>query len=253
MNSIIETLRSSAGLRHFRGVVRARLRLLTGKWLSVKPDIECDKQRFGNPGACFTVATSDLGHDSVVISVGIGEDVSFDRALIQTYGMTIHAFDPTPKSLAWLRTHALPDRLHVYPYGLANRDGDVVFYPPRNPAHVSHSAVVRHRASCAGVRCPVRTLGSLMNMIGVAHVDLLKLDIEGAEYEVLEHLAAGPIRPKQIVVEYHHRFPGIGVAATKRSVALLRRLGYRLFDVSPSHEEFSFVYGSSILFPAVTQ
>ena len=252
MNPMLHALRSSVALRRLAGLVRAPLRLVTGKWLSVKSDIECVKQRFGNPGACFTVATGELGHDSVVMSVGIGEDVSFDLGLIEAFGMTIHAFDPTPRSLAWLRTQVLPDGLHIHPYGLANRDGDVVFYPPRNPAHVSHSAVVRHAASVAGVRCPVRTLRSLMNMIGVFRIDLLKLDIEGTEYEVLEGLAAGPIRPGQIVVEYHHRFPGIGVAKTRESIALLRRLGYRLFDVSPSGEEFFFVLKPSLPFPSST-
>jgi len=34
---------------------------------------------------------------AVVYSLGIGEDISFDLALIEKYGARVHAFDPTPK------------------------------------------------------------------------------------------------------------------------------------------------------------
>jgi len=253
MTPLLDALRSSVVVRGIARLVRSLFRGVFGKPLAISPDIECNKKRFGNPGACFTVATGELGLNSVVMSVGIGEDVSFDLGLMAAFGLNIHAFDPTPRSLAWIRTQHLPDGLHVHPYGLANRDGDVVFHPPKNPAHVSHSAVVRHASNSPGVRCPVRRLGSLMNIIGVSRIDLLKLDIEGAEYEVLEDLAASQIRPKQILVEYHHRFPGIGVVKTRESIALLQRLGYRLFDVSPSGEEFSFIFKPSTPSPNPTQ
>jgi len=37
------------------------------------------------------------------------------------------------------------------------------------------------------------------------------MDIEGAEYEVIDDLIASGIRPKQILVEFHHRFKNVGV------------------------------------------
>ena len=37
----------------------------------------------------------------------------------------------------------------------------------------------------------------------------MKMDIDGAWYEVLDDLPASPIKPTQLLVEFHHRFPGI--------------------------------------------
>jgi hypothetical protein len=42
----------------------------------------------------------------------------------------------------------------------------------------------------------------------------MKMDIEGAEYEVLDGLLSSPIKPTQLLVEFHHRFPGIGLEKT---------------------------------------
>jgi hypothetical protein len=75
-----------------------------------------------------------LGPDSVVYCAGIGEDISFDLGLIARFGVTVHAFDPTPKSIEWLRSQALPAKLVVHDYGIAPRDGRLTFYTHENPA-----------------------------------------------------------------------------------------------------------------------
>jgi len=242
---MLRFIRSSESLRRLVRHVRAPFRILTGRQPAVRTDITCAKRRFGTLDASFAVATQGLDAASLVISVGIGEDISFDLGLIRAYGLAVHAFDPTPRSLAWLRTQALPASLHVYPYGLAAIDGAMTFHPPRNPSEVSHSAIIQHSSDSAGVTCEVRRLGTIMAMIGASRIDILKIDIEGAEYDVIEDMATGRIRPRQVLVEYHHRFPGIGLAKTCESIALLRRMGYRLFDISASGEEYSFLWPSS--------
>jgi hypothetical protein len=45
---------------------------------------------------------------------------------------------------------------------------------------------------------------------------------------------------KQLLVEFHHRWPHIGVAKTKRAIQELNAAGYRIFNVSPGGEEYSF-------------
>jgi Methyltransferase FkbM domain len=80
-----------------------------------------------------------------------------------------------------------------------------------------------------------------MAELGHAHIDLLKMDIEGAEYAVIDDLVDSNIRPAQILVEFHHRMPGIGPERTRHAVLQLRRAGFGLFAVSPSGEEYSFI------------
>ena len=66
------------------------------------------------------------------------------------------------------------------------------------------------------------------------------MDIEGSEYDVIEDILTNKLEIDQILVEFHHRFPGIGMQKTLDSVAALRRAGYQLFHISPWCEEFAF-------------
>ena len=68
------------------------------------------------------------------------------------------------------------------------------------------------------------------------------MDIEGAEYEVLDSLIASDIRPTQLLVEFHHRFPSIGKEKTAGVIRRLRDIGYRIYAVSANGREVSFFH-----------
>jgi len=46
---------------------------------------------------------------------------------------------------------------------------------------------------------------------------------------------------KQLLVEFHHRWPEIGVAKTKQAIRGLNAQDTGFFSVSPSGEEYSFL------------
>jgi hypothetical protein len=71
--------------------------------------------------------------------------------------------------------------------------------------------------------------------------DLLRMDIEGAEYAVLDDMLATGILPRQLLVEFHHRFPQVGLGATRRAIAGLRAAGYRIAAVSDTGREVTFL------------
>lgn len=225
-------------------LLKRSCRFVLGKDWFPRYDVSVAKRRFGSATAGWTVATERLSYESVVWCVGIGEDVSFDLGLHEAYGMPIEAFDPTPRSLAWIRSQSLPDAYHVHPFGLADCDGDVAFQPPNNPMHVSHSILQDGIGGEGAIYGAVRRLGTLAAMLGHSRIDLLKMDIEGAEYAVIDDLAQQPLLPKQLLVEFHHRHPTLGIGRTQSAVGTLRSLGYRLFHVSPNGEEYAFLIDS---------
>jgi FkbM family methyltransferase len=218
-------------------------RAAVGKDFFPRLDLHCRARRFGSDYGGWEVAVEGIDHRSVVYSFGIGEDVTFDLALIERFGLTVHAFDPTPRSLRWVEAQQLTPGLVVHEYGLAARDGPVKFFPPANPNHVSHTVLGRATTEQDAITVPMKRLETIMGELGHDHIDLLKLDIEGAEYEVIEKLEPSATRPGQILVEFHHRFPAVGIAKTRAALAALRRMGYGLFAVSPTGEEYGFVRG----------
>ena len=211
------------------------------KELPAQPDLICAKERYGSDYGGWDIVTTGFDARSVVYSFGVGEDASFDLALIEKFNLVVHAFDPTPKSIAWVKRQKLPGRFVMHGFGIAAFDGDVTFHPPENPDHVSHTLLERPATKAKAISVPVKRLGTIMKELGHDRIDVLKMDIEGAEYEVIEDISQSGIRPRQILVEFHHRFPGVAVRRSKEAIDRLRSMGYRLYAVSATAEEFCFI------------
>lgn len=191
----------------------------------------------GERSGVWVVASAGLGPASTVWSFGIGDNLAWDLAMIARFGCEVHAFDPTPRARAWLATQSLPPALHVHPLGLAARDGELDFAPPRRARGVDYRPVAEPTPD--SVRAPVRRLATLAHQLDRARIDVLKLDIEGGEYDVLEDvLAHGPL-PEQILVEFHHGQHAIPFARTAATLAALRMRGYRILHVSRRGLEFT--------------
>jgi FkbM family methyltransferase len=215
--------------------------LLPHKRLIYKTDTKIPKERFGSDYGGYELITAGLNADSVVYSFGVGEDASFDVALIERFGLVVHAFDPTPKSLKWVNDQGLSDHFVMHEYGIADFDGTASFNPPENPDHVSHTLLDRPATQNRAITVPVKRLCSIMKTLGHTRIDVLKLDVEGAEYAVIDDIQRSDVQPGQILVELHHRFPGVGIRKSTKAIATLQRMGYGVFSVSANNEEFCFV------------
>jgi FkbM family methyltransferase len=216
------------------------LRAFRGRDVWQRTQTKCKRVTLGNEAARWCVCPEQLSASSVVYSIGVGEEISFDLALIQMFGMKVHAFDPTPRSIEWLQGQTLRPEFVFHAYGLAGFDGSCPFGPPENSSHVSHTIVPR-ATSRQAIEVPMHRLGTIMKMLGHSQIDLLKMDIEGAEYGVLEDMLACRIDVKQLLVEFHHRWPEVGIEKTKEALRALNESGYRIFSISPSGEEYSFL------------
>lgn len=202
--------------------------------------IQVRKERMGNEYGGYMVCPDGIDASSVVYSFGIGEDISFDLAVNERFGVAVHAFDPTPRSIAWLRAQNLPAGFSIHEYGLAGYDGVARFTPPENPAHISHT-MLTGESNRPQIEVPVRRLSSITAELGHSRIDILKVDIEGAEYAALDDLLeTGPL-PRQILIEFHHHMSGVALAQTERALDRLNQAGYRVFDVSRTAYEFSLI------------
>ncbi len=221
--------------------IKQLVKVALGREFFIRPDKAYPKERFGSRYGGWDLVTRDIGPDSVIYSFGIGEDASFDVGVIERFGVTVHGFDPTPKSVAWVQSQGMPPQFVMHVLGIADFDGEISFNPPENPDHVSHTMLERPSTQAKAITVPVERLSTIMTRLGHAHIDVLKMDIEGAEYDVVNDLRRSGIRPGQILIEFHHRFPGVGVDKSKDAIATIRAMGYHLYSVSATNEEFCFI------------
>jgi FkbM family methyltransferase len=219
--------------------VKRWLRSLIGRDVFQLRQCSVEGLVLGDRNASWFVSPQGLTATAVVYSFGVGRNISFERALIERFGVTVHAFDPTPRALEWVRSQRLPDRLVLHELGLADRDGTARFVPSRRAGGENFS-MVRETGIGEAIEAPVRRFVTLASLVGEAP-ELVKLDIEGTEYSVLPDMLASGFRPRQVLIEFHHRWREVRPRRTREAIRLLNRHGYRVADVSPKGKEYTFV------------
>ncbi len=183
--------------------------------------------------------------DSIVYSLGVGDDIDFDLSLIEKYGVAVHAFDPTPSSIDMLDGRDLPQRFKFHPWAVAANDGSLTLYPYLMKggikSEIMYTLIAEEETIDDAIEVPAYSLLTISEKLAHDRINLMKMDIEGAEYEVLDSLLASPIKPTQLLVEFHHRFPGIGLEKTADIIERLRDAGYKIFAISETGREVSFL------------
>jgi FkbM family methyltransferase len=199
-----------------------------------KPQVKPPARIFGDRVRYqWPIVSSSLNEASVIYSFGIGTNATFELSVIAESGCQIFAFDPTPRSAEWARQQVFPPQFHFLEYGIAEEDGEMEFYPPRKSADITYSAYMDRHDGGMPVRAPVRTVGSLMDMLGHRSIDMLKMDVEGCEYRVIDQLV-------------HHGFYGFNAYQTRAAVSTLQAIGYQVFWVSDRGLEYGFVHRDAL-------
>jgi len=162
-----------------------------------------------------------------VISAGAGEDISFDLLLTSHGAELVVVVDPTPRAIthfdavcAALRqpradatapalapyaklnlSQVDVDRLTYDARALWDSDTELAFYPPKDPAHVSHSAD-NLQGTGDPLMVPATSIAGIVSSHGLTDLCLVKLDIEGAANRVISSMLADGLRPPMLAVEY---------------------------------------------------
>jgi FkbM family methyltransferase len=198
-----------------------RKRLLALALSRVPIDSSVPTERIGSDYGGWAVPLQLVEPDWVVYGVGAGGDVSFDIELIDRTGCTVHVFDPTPASADYVRSLDA-DGVEFAQVALWLRDEPIELYPPRGDPAGSWSAV-NLQSTDEAVRVPGRTLKTLMDERGHDRVDLLKVDIEGAEWDLI---SAGLLRDAGVRVFCVDLHPNVGPARAGRFVGELISSGF---------------------------
>jgi len=185
----------------------------------------------------WMIHAEDLNEKSIVYSGGVGNEMSFERDLAKIFGCTVILCDPSPTGS---ETMSLPEnqdpRLRFNPIAITSKCGVLSFAEPLNPDEGSWFASAK---STATQEFPCINLPTLMAQNNHDYIDLLKIDIEGSEYEVIDQILETKLPVRQIAVEYHNGvLPGVKRSQTTRSIFNLMRSGYKLISQESHNHTF---------------
>lgn len=201
---------------------------------------------------------TDLNSFSYIISCGVGEDISYEIEFLNKYNGKIYLVDPTPRALNHYKCikknfgnrkrarYTNDGSQPVSSYDLTNinsnnityinkaigiKNNKIKFYPPKIKDHVSFSIFLDNNRDDKFIMVNSTNIISIIKKFKINNVEIVKLDIEGAELMIIEDMFNKKIFPKQILFEFdqlkENSFKSIFYLL--KFIKIIRRFKYDLF------------------------
>jgi FkbM family methyltransferase len=135
--------------------------------------------------------------------VDVGANIGAYSLLQARRGAHVYAIEPNPDCYSRLdlavRTNGLGDRVTAIQCAIGSRSGFVRMRVAQDQTQLG----CVEPAEAADDTVPIASLDDLMTALGLHHIDLLKMDVEGYESEVLCGAEATLPKIDRVVMEYH--------------------------------------------------
>lgn len=234
-----------------------------------KVTCSCERKACSVDGAklvCLDDDVRPVPGDCFALNFGIGFEMTFDEALVN-YGCRVIALDPTNGNITNMAydaniTNSLQPLnmaskansrrvFHALNLGLNDKDTTLAINVTFDSVHFSLNVASYY------------TYQTILSVLDNPRVDLLKIDIEGAEWKVLQQVLRSPSAPqllqhvRQILLEIHFDFlhshvdaDGLtnGTRITLGVLQRLRNLGFHLtaYELNENAQRY-FSFGDLVI------
>jgi|GEM_PF-653478 len=199
--------------------------------------------RLGSEYGGFVVALDLIIPGSTIISAGVGEDISFDLELIRQKNCKVVGIDPCEKARKYVERNRY-NNYEFIPKALYSRNhNSVTMYRSSRPDYVSESVSCSHRSVASSDSYQAGAISVEELLKEYPDISLLKMDIEGAEYEVLN--AIEMLNIPQICLEFHHFCTSYTPQDTCKCIEHIKAIGYEVVhckDEAGAPREVTFVH-----------
>jgi len=176
-------------------------------------------RRIGDADSGWVIHTEPM--PVVSYCAGVGKGMSFELELAKRGDATVLVLDPSPTGISTVEKTSVSG-LTFYPVGIAAKTGTLEFSLPSDPNEGSYSIPQAGREKTS-FEC--WSLPTIMEKQNHARIDLLKMDIEGFEYDIIDRFLQEGTPIRQLCVEFH---PWLKPGRTLRTIRKLYQSGYRI-------------------------
>ncbi len=186
---------------------------------------------------------TEIGDGWTVIDIGAGIG---DFSLVAALGHPtnkVYAFEPFPESFSLLESNLQLNQatnVRAFPEAIAGRTGELALdISSGEPLQFSTGKAADQGAA---LTVPCLSLEDAFERLSLAHCNLLKLDCEGAEYDILFKAPASIFsKIDHIVMEYHD---DVTPANHRDMVEFLTAQGFKVrTKPNPVHAHLGFLHG----------
>ncbi len=211
-------------LRVRRGTKSIKSKCFPNIIMPVKINNRSKIQIIGTEYGSSAIVLDLIPAGSTVISAGVGEDISFDLELIKLKQCRIIGIDPTEKAKRYIKNNPNEHFCFLQKALYAESNKKIKMYKNTNPSYVSESITDSHNMVSKSEFYETEVISISELLEEYKDISLLKIDIEGAEYEVINSLEE--LYVPQIYIEFHHFCTDFTPYDTTRCIAHLNDMGY---------------------------
>jgi FkbM family methyltransferase len=186
-------------------------------------------KKLGSEYGSWAFDDTNIPNNFTLLSCGVGEDISFDIEILNSFIGKVYLIDPTPRAITHYNNvknkfgkkkiinYSKNGNQNVNSYDLRNiskdnlifidkaihtRNAKLKFYKPKNSNFVSHSIFKNKNMSEDFIEVQALDIVEVIKSYNVKNIDILKLDIEGGELQIIEDIFKKKVFPKQILFEF---------------------------------------------------
>ena len=160
----------------------------------------------------------ELTSGSIVFDLG-GYLGDFTAAIIERYNCKAYIFEPHPEYFSkCIERFSSYENVMVLNYGLADKNGEFFLSNSLDGS----SFINPNHSQKDGIKCVIRDLSSVLNELDIKSIDLMKINIEGGEFPLMEHIIS--CDKQAIVGQYQIQFHNFVENAVDRRMQISRAL-----------------------------
>ena len=208
--------------------------------------------KMGSSYGCGDIPNDFIDSNSIIYSFGAGEDLHWEVEVAKETNCKVYIFDPTPRAidhfhelctkannnkeytsclnLPYNANKKVVKNLNFRNIALWNEDKMVKFFEPSNSKDVSHS-INNIQSSNNFIEVQALCLSSIMKLNKHTYIDYLKIDIEGAEYDIIKDLINKNNNIKVIYLECHYSRSLSPLQNVKRVYKFINKIIFHGFEI----------------------
>ncbi len=215
-------------IKRFINKIRRELNLAKAKKLAKKLGITFQKPTY--------IYKGPFKENSVIVDVGCCNDPDLSIIFMKSYNVFAYGVDPTKKHFEDLKNISkLYPKFRHLPFAVAEKDQILTFYESKD--NDSGSLIASHKNvqkdQIESYEVTAIGINSLLKKIDQKYIDFLKLDLEGAEFALLEKIEKDDFNSVgQLYIEFHHHaIPEKSYEDTLKLVKKIENFGFSSFTI----------------------